>query len=73
MPPEGWPKGDSVLHVILVDASTGIVRALRSETLPLDFACDLHKAIRDQAALPSLTTCPEWRFPDRGVGQRLYE
>lgn len=40
------------LHVILVDAATGIVRALRLVTLSPAFTRTLHAAIREQAALP---------------------
>lgn len=51
---EGWPAGDVVLNVVLVDAATGIIRSVRTETLPLDFSCDLRNAIRHQAQLPIL-------------------
>lgn len=40
------------LRVVLVDAATGIVRALRLLTLSPAFTRALHAAIREQAALP---------------------
>jgi len=54
VPTEGWPERGAVLQVVLVDAATGVVRVLRPQTLPPDFTCDLHKAIRQHALLPSL-------------------
>jgi hypothetical protein len=42
----------ALLHVILVDATDGIVRALRVVTIPTDITRYLHTAIRIQAASP---------------------
>lgn len=54
VPAMDWPEGGTVLRVVLVDAATGLVRALRSVALPPHFVCDLHTAIRRQALLPCL-------------------
>lgn len=54
VPPEGWPDEGVVVRVVLVDATTGLVRSVRPATLPPGFACDLNKAIRQQALLPPL-------------------
>jgi hypothetical protein len=43
----------AVLQVILVDASTGIVRALRLVSLSPEFTLELHSAIVAQAAQPA--------------------
>lgn len=40
------------LHVVLVDASNGIVRALRSLTMSAEFTQALHQSIRAQADMP---------------------
>jgi len=53
-PPEGWPEGGVVLQVVLVDAATGLIRALRDVPLSPAFACELHNAIRHHALLPLL-------------------
>ena len=54
VPPEGWPDGGVVIQVVLVDATTGLVRSLRPARLPPGFACELNNAIRQQALLPRL-------------------
>jgi hypothetical protein len=41
-----------MLHVIFIDANTGIVEALRVLTFSHSFTKRLHKAIREQAARP---------------------
>lgn len=46
------PDMGASLTIILVDASTGIIRAMRLIGLGRDFTLALHHAIRDQAALP---------------------
>lgn len=40
------------LHVILVDAATGLVRAIRLVTFSPEFTRTLHQAIREQAGAP---------------------
>lgn len=40
------------LHIVLVDADSGVIRALRAITLSSEFTAALHAAILDQAALP---------------------
>jgi hypothetical protein len=42
----------ALLHIVLVDASSGITRALRVISMPPDFTQVLHKAIQEQAKLP---------------------
>lgn len=41
-----------ILNVILVDADTGIIKALRAVTFSPEFTRVLHKAIREQAERP---------------------
>lgn len=53
LPPAGdelGPEARALLSVILVDAGTGIVRALRQVSLSPEFTRALHDAIREQAA-----------------------
>lgn len=50
--PHGSPEGRDTLQVILVDALTGIVRALRIVSFSPAFTMVLRSAIRDQAARP---------------------
>lgn len=54
LPSGAWPGGGVTLQVVLIDAGTGVVRAIRSVELPLDFTYDLNTAIRRQAMLPCL-------------------
>ena len=49
--PEG-PETGAPLHVILVDAGSGLVRALRAVTFSPEFTRTLHGAIRVQAESP---------------------
>jgi len=42
----------ALLHILLVDAETGIIKAMRVISLPPDFTSALHRAIKDQAAMP---------------------
>lgn len=51
-PPTGLAEPHALLTVMLVDAGTGIIRALRVVTLPPALTTALHLAIRDQAARP---------------------
>jgi hypothetical protein len=53
--PEPLPEGEegrALLQIVLVDAATGIVRALRAVTLAPAFTAALHLAIREQARQP---------------------
>jgi len=51
--PELPGEGETaLLHVVLVDAGTGIVRAMRQISFPPETAAELHQAVRDQAAAP---------------------
>lgn len=54
VPAEGWPAAGVLLKVVMVDAATGKVRALRSVPLPPGFGCELNQAIRQIALLPAL-------------------
>jgi hypothetical protein len=49
---ETSPALRAVLAIVLVDASTGIVRALRAVSYSPEFTRALHRAIADQAAAP---------------------
>lgn len=51
-PPAGVAEPHALLTVTLVDAATGIIRALRAVTLPPALTAALHLAIRDQAERP---------------------
>jgi hypothetical protein len=54
--PPAWeetsPELRALLTIILVEASTGIILALRSVSYSPAFTRSLHRAIADQAALP---------------------
>ncbi len=50
--PHGLPEGRDTLQVILVDALTGIIRALRMVSFSPAFSTALRLAIRDQALRP---------------------
>jgi len=52
LPPEDHPEARAMLFVILVDALTGLVRAMRALTFSPAFTRALHGAIRAQAARP---------------------
>lgn len=52
LPPETGPEEGALLHVVLVDASNGIIRAMRAIAMPPGFTQALHAAIREQAQLP---------------------
>ena len=49
---ETSPALRAVLAILLVDASTGVVRALRAVSYSPEFTRALHRAIADQAAAP---------------------
>jgi len=51
-PPEVEMDERAWLHIVLVDASTGIIKALRSLTMTPEFTWTLHQAIREQAKMP---------------------
>lgn len=51
LPPE-TAEGAELLHVVLVNAATGIIAALRAIAIPQDFLQVLYSAIHRQAALP---------------------
>jgi hypothetical protein len=51
LPPE-TAEGAEPLHVVLVNAATGIIAALRAIAIPQDFLQVLYAAIHRQAALP---------------------
>lgn len=42
----------ALLHIVLVDASNGIIRAMRVIAMPPEFTQALHRAIREQEAMP---------------------
>lgn len=46
------PETRALLHVILVDATTGVVQALRAVSFAPDFTRRLHAAIREQLSRP---------------------
>lgn len=51
--PVDVPAGlGALMTIILIDASTGIVKAIRAVSLGTDFTNALHKAIREQAGKP---------------------
>ena len=47
------PELRALLQIILIDAETGIIRAIRGVTLSPDFTLALHDAIRVQASTPA--------------------
>lgn len=50
--PGGTPDGALALTTVLVDAQTGIVKALRVDDLPSDFSGVLRALVADQLAHP---------------------
>lgn len=52
LPPATGPAEQALLHIVLVDASSGIIRALRVVSLVPEFTQALHRAIREQAEMP---------------------
>lgn len=50
---EGSPETRALLQVILADARTGIIRAMKGLTFSPEFTRALHKAIWEQAHAPS--------------------
>ena len=54
LPEPGTENTRALLQVVLADANTGIVKALRAVTFSPKFTQALHQAIRDQAAGVSL-------------------
>ena len=52
LPDVGGPETRALLQIILVDATTGLVRALRAVTFSPAFTRALHDAIRAQASAP---------------------
>jgi hypothetical protein len=66
------PEQRAVLMIILVDADTGIIRAMRAVTFSPAFTSQLEEAIREQARLPydsasyeQLQADLERRYPTR--------
>jgi hypothetical protein len=52
-PPEDIPQGDgAAVSIFLIDAATGVIRALRVMALGHEFTRQLFRAIREQAARP---------------------
>lgn len=51
-PPSTNESEHALLHVMLVDATNGIVRALRVIAMPPEFTQALHRAIQEQAEMP---------------------
>ncbi len=51
-PAELAPEARALLHIVLVDSLSGIVRVLRAVSLSRDVTKALHSAIREQAAAP---------------------
>lgn len=51
-PPKLAPGEQALLHIVLVSAEDGIIRAFRKIRLKHDFSVALHKAIRAQARKP---------------------
>lgn len=56
--PEALPSAESraLLQIFLVDAATGILRAMRTVSLSHDFTRKLHKAITEQSTQPFSST-----------------
>lgn len=52
LPPEPELAERALLHVVVVDAATGIIRVLRALTLAPEFSRALHRAIRAQSRIP---------------------
>lgn len=52
LPDEPKPDERALLQIVLIDASTGIVRAIRATTLTPHATNALHRAIRAQSAAP---------------------
>jgi hypothetical protein len=50
--PEPGAEERALMHFLLIDGSTGIIRVLRSFTMSPRFTAALGKAIREQAARP---------------------
>jgi len=48
-PPDTSENNWTFLHIILVDASNGIIRVLRVVSMPPDFTQALHRAIQEQS------------------------
>ncbi|MEW6649316.1 MAG: hypothetical protein AB1453_03900 [Chloroflexota bacterium] len=52
VPEISWGSERALLHIVLVDASSGIIRALRVLSMTEDFTRDLHQSICNQADEP---------------------
>jgi hypothetical protein len=52
LPPETGPEEHALLQIILVDAGTGIIKAMRVVSMSPDFTQTLHNAIRKQFDQP---------------------
>jgi hypothetical protein len=52
VPPVSLPTEWALLHIILVDASSGVIRAMRVLSMPPEFTQALHRAIQEQAEMP---------------------
>jgi len=50
--PEPAEQERALVQIVLVDASTGIIKAMRAVTWSPEFTAAIHKAIRDQASRP---------------------
>lgn len=55
LPDAEGPQTRALLHVVLVDAGTGLIRALRLVTFSPAYTRALHDAIREQASSPWLS------------------
>jgi hypothetical protein len=52
-PPQNIPPGEGALvNILLIDAGTGIIRAMRALVLSHEFTVHLHRAIGEQAGRP---------------------
>jgi len=51
VPPTPEPGMRAILHIILVDASSGIIRAMRGLSMSAEFTQALHHAIQEQAEM----------------------
>ena len=52
LPPESIAETESTLNVVLVDAASGIIKAMRTVTLSPDFTGTLHQTVREQVERP---------------------
>lgn len=52
LPPDVSDAQHTLLHIVLVDASNGVISAMRVIGMPPEFTQELHRAIREQATMP---------------------